>query len=251
MKKINNVVNSLWVSPIIGDLQILCIQSFLDKGINYHLYTYNKIQNVPKGVVLKDANLIINEDKVFKDSKDSYATFSDWFRIKLLHEVGGWWVDCDTFCLKRFDIDAPFVFATEGYTTNNLRDSRICNAILKLPAKSDFGEKVLVQIANKLESGKHEEIGWTEIGAQILNEQIISAILHEYIVPTLYFCPNDYMDYKQLSEFENLCFDKNAYAVHLWNKMWEWHNLNPLSEALERSFLGKAKANFLGKLSSV
>jgi mannosyltransferase OCH1-like enzyme len=198
MVNINNIVNSLWISPVIGDLQILCIQSFLDKGITFQLYSYNEIKNAPLGVVLKDANEIIAQEKVFKDLEDSYATFSDWFRVKLLNEIGGWWVDCDTFCIKRFDIDAPYVFATEGFLNDNSRHSRVCNAVLKLPPHSAFGEKVLTQISKKLDAGKFQEISWTEIGAQMLVEQIVNEKLHRYVVPTEYFCPNDFTNFKQL-----------------------------------------------------
>ncbi|MET4083350.1 hypothetical protein ABIB40_003321 [Pedobacter sp. UYP30] len=244
MMNINNTVNSLWISPIIGELQLLCIQSFLDKGIAFHLYTYNNLQNVPVGVVVKDANTIIAEDKIFLDLKNSFATFSDWFRIKLLHEVGGWWVDCDTFCIKRFNFDAPYVFATEGISQHGARHLCICNAVIKLPAKSKFGEEVLKEIQQKFASKKHEEITWTEIGAQILYKQIAIQKLLEYVKPTVFFCPNDYTNFEQLSQFDNLTFDENTYAVHLWNKMWEWNNIEPLEDATENSFLGKARTRY-------
>ncbi|MGO3241071.1 MAG: capsular polysaccharide synthesis protein [Sphingobacteriaceae bacterium] len=34
--------------------------------------------------------------------RPGYATFSDWFRIKLIHDEGGWWVDSDMLCINPF-----------------------------------------------------------------------------------------------------------------------------------------------------
>lgn len=43
----------------------------------------------------------------------SYSAFSNQFRYTLLYDKGGWWVDTDVVCLRRFDFDDDFVFATE------------------------------------------------------------------------------------------------------------------------------------------
>ena len=110
-------VQSLWIDPIVGDLQILCIKSFLKQGTKFVLFTYGVIENLPEGVLVKDANQILDKTKVFKDCKKSYATFSDWFRIKLLYDIGGWWVDCDVLCIKSFSTKQEYVFATERIWT--------------------------------------------------------------------------------------------------------------------------------------
>jgi len=247
MKKINNVVNSLWISPVMGDLQILCLRSFLDKKIDFHLYTYNSISNLPAGVIIKDANEIIDASRIFKDIKNSYATYSDWFRIKLLHEIGGWWVDCDTFCVKKFDIDAPYIFATESSIQNNERHFKICNAVIKMPSKSVFGDKVLAKIHSKLQSRNYIDIKWTELGAEILDEIIVEENLTKYIVRPEVFCPNDYQNYKQLALKKSVPFDKITFGVHLWNQMWEQSNLKPLEMASEISFIAKAMKEISNK----
>ncbi|PSL21507.1 alpha 1,4-glycosyltransferase [Dyadobacter jiangsuensis] len=234
------VVQSLWIEPLIGDLQLLCLTSFIQKGVKVHLYTYTNILNLPDGVDVFDANEIVDRSCIFRDVVNSYATFSDWFRIKLLHEKGGWWVDCDVFCVRPFDVDVPYVFATEVFDYYGEKNLRICNAVIKMPKGSRLGELVLLDILERLERDVPEEIPWTEIGAKILDSHIASLGLTAYIVSSEVFCPIDYENYKELSEKDGMVFTEWTYGVHLWNKMWEWNNhVQPLKHSKENSFLGK------------
>lgn len=237
---INQIVNSLWIDPKMGELQILCLKSFIANDFEFNLYTYNEIENLPYGVNVKDANEIIDRHLIFKDCKDSYATFSDWFRVKLLYEIGGWWVDCDTLCIKKFDIIQDYVFATEVFIFDNQEYVRICNAVIKMPRNSVFGKKVLDNISEILNNNDPKSIAWTEIGARILADHIISEQLTTYVVSPHLFCPNNYGDYMELIRNESLVIDKKTYAVHLWNKMWEWNNLKPLESLTGNSFLDRA-----------
>ncbi|HMI02718.1 MAG TPA: capsular polysaccharide synthesis protein [Pedobacter sp.] len=241
---VNNIVKSMWIKPVIGDLQILCINSFIANGLEFHLYTYCEITNVPEGVKIMDANEILDRSLIFKDNRDSYATFSDWFRIKLLYEAGGWWVDCDVLFVKKFTFKAKYVFATESYMFNGVRQFRICNAVLKMPMKSILGEKILLRIKERINYGLVTNIPWTEIGAGFLADEIFKAKLDDYIVIPEVFCPSDYDNYKQLSLSGNFKFDERTYAVHLWNQMWKWNNIKPLDFALDDSLLGVAKSKF-------
>jgi hypothetical protein len=63
-----------------------------------HLYHYGEVQNVPDGVVMKDAREImpLNEEL----NNKCFAQFSDIFRYKLIYDKGGWWVDSDVLCLR-------------------------------------------------------------------------------------------------------------------------------------------------------
>lgn len=99
------VIHYLWVGSAIDEMQVACIKSFLNKGHEFHLYTYNGIKNLPSGVIVKNANEIIDQRFVFTDRFNSYVTFSDWFRIKMLHNLGGCWVDCDVLCVRRYLFD--------------------------------------------------------------------------------------------------------------------------------------------------
>ena|ERR1700754_2025416 len=240
LKTSKPVVNSLWIDPVMGEMQLMCLRSFLEKGMSFHLYTYNHIQHLPEGIVIKDANTILDKKEIFIDNKNSYATFSDWFRIKLLYKIGGWWVDCDTYCIRKFDLDLPYVFATERYWANNEMNTYICNAVIRMPSGTRLAENILTVVEKRLNTKKYDDIVWTELGAKVLADNIISENLMDYVVRPEVFCPIDYSNFKQLTDKEDISFEEITYGVHLWNKMWEWNKLNPMRVAKERSFIQKA-----------
>lgn len=93
-----------WHGPPLGPLRLACLRSFLDHGHRFEIYTYEE-QQLPHGIVQRDANEIIPLDEVFHFANPHTGTqdlgpFSDLFRFKLLSERGGWWVDVDTICLS-------------------------------------------------------------------------------------------------------------------------------------------------------
>lgn len=69
MDKTYATIQSFWIGKI-SPLEIISIKSFIEKGHKYHLYLYDdKDFNLP-GVIIKDANEIIPQKFVFKDSID-------------------------------------------------------------------------------------------------------------------------------------------------------------------------------------
>ncbi len=93
-----------WHGPPLGPLREACLNSFVQMGHTFELYTYRTL-SVPAGVRLKEAANIIPFAQIFyyenpqTGSKD-LGPFSDLFRFKLLSERGGWWTDVDTICLS-------------------------------------------------------------------------------------------------------------------------------------------------------
>jgi len=139
------VVQSLWIGEL-TQLEILCIQSFIKNGIDFHFYTYQSGMplHLPVGTIVKDANEIMEEDLIFK-LKESYLPFSDIFRYKLIHDKGGIWVDMDMVCLRPFTkelLDKEYIFASERTIQKGAyksADSRVMNInFLKAPQGSPF-----------------------------------------------------------------------------------------------------------------
>ena len=106
------IVNGLWIGNL-NDIQILSIISFLKIGHPYHLWLYDIPKNVPEGTIIKDANEIIPKKDIFKHWSGSLATFADIFRYKLLHKLGGWWVDLDLVCLRPLPSNIKYFFGGE------------------------------------------------------------------------------------------------------------------------------------------
>ena len=106
------VVQSLWVGNDLTDMEKYCIQSFLNTGHEFHLYTYGKIGGIPKGVKIKDGNQIMPAKEIFQ-LRSTFLPFSDIFRYKMLYEKGGYWVDMDLIAIKKLDFQEPYVFSSE------------------------------------------------------------------------------------------------------------------------------------------
>jgi predicted transcriptional regulator len=105
-------VQGLWIGSKLTDLHILCVNSFLKLDYQFDIYVYDKVENMPDGVRILDANSIIDKKFIYKFD-NSYAGFSDFFRYKLLMEKGGWWVDLDIFCLRPLDDKDEIVLGLE------------------------------------------------------------------------------------------------------------------------------------------
>ncbi len=108
-------IKSLWIGPRLSPLEQLCAKSFMAHGHPFHLYLYEDVKEVPKGVEIKDANAIIPEAKMAAYPSERLDHRSDWFRWTLIALEGGWWADMDMVCLKPLDF-AEEIIITESDT---------------------------------------------------------------------------------------------------------------------------------------
>ena len=133
---LNKTIQGLWIGPELSLMEQLSISSFLQNGHDYHLYVFDEVKNVPAGTVIRTANEILPEARIFQyKGRPSYAGFSNFFRYKLLLERGGWWADSDTICLKPFDFPDEYVFSSE---TNHRGVEVINSGIMKVPSGSSI-----------------------------------------------------------------------------------------------------------------
>ena len=73
-----DIIQSLWIGPSLSKLEQVCLKSFIDNDMEFHLYTYEKVDNVPRGTIIKDGNTIMPMKAVFS-LKSSFLPFSDIF----------------------------------------------------------------------------------------------------------------------------------------------------------------------------
>ncbi|HMU97248.1 MAG TPA: glycosyltransferase [Chitinophagales bacterium] len=134
-----NQVHSLWIGNSLSAMELLTIQSFIENDFVFNLWVYEKINNLPQGIILKDANEIISVHQIFKyknqnkfgHGKGSVSGFSDLFRYKLLYDKGGIWTDMDITCLQSFEIKEPYFFRYH-------HQIGMVGNFMKVPAKSDL-----------------------------------------------------------------------------------------------------------------
>lgn len=210
-------VQSLWIGNKLSNLEILTINSYIKNNIDFELYTYDNIINLPKDVIIKDGNQILPKSDIFcyqvGKGKGSFSAFSNIFRYKLLYDNGGIWVDMDLVCLKNFSIDNEYVFASE---LDLRKRSNVASCFIKSPKKSDIFnwayKKAITYDKNTLE--------WSVIGPTLLSKAINKFNLNKFIKNYKTFCPLGFKDWKQLIEpNKNINFN-NSFCIHLWNEKW-------------------------------
>lgn len=109
---------SLWIGGEISTLHKICLKSFLQKNHTVTLFVYDLNIEVPDGVVKIDAREILSEKNVFL-FYESYAGFSDIFRIHMIKKTGLIWVDIDTFCFSEdWNFSNDFIFG-RGHEKDN------------------------------------------------------------------------------------------------------------------------------------
>ena len=253
------IVQSLWIGPPLSNLEILSIISFLKCGHSFHLYLYDKIENIPKGVIIKDANQIL-PFKELQFLQDDKLPFSDIFRYKMLYEKGGYWVDLDMICLRKLDFKESYVFSSErtiqkgglrnrkGTFTSNI-------GILKAPKKSKFYLELYqecLKIVNKKKKASKP------IQFMVLMRKFLEKYeFKKYVKPPEYFCPLDWWNTKE-AFYPPCCPDKydvigypvkkilrNSYSVHMWRSLMRKKKINPDKDYSPDSLYEKLKALYV------
>lgn len=229
------VINSLWIGDRVGEMERLAMRSHISFGHEYHLWTYSPIA-VPEGVIVEDGNEILSESEIFSYhvgvEAGSVSAFSNLFRYKLLFERGGWWCDSDVVCLKRFDFDEPYVFASERYKTGSCGPT---TCVILTPRKSEL----MSHCWKKASEVDRRTLRWGTIGPLLLMEGVFSHRLDQYVRPVSDFCPVDWFDIKPLFTSNAL---PDSYAIHLWNEVWRREGIDK-----ERSYEGSLYATLKEK----
>lgn len=195
-------------------MEQLSVASFLQNGHEYHLYVYDAVKNVPAGTAIKDANEILPASRIFQyKHQASYAGFANFFRYKLLLERGGWWIDTDVICLKRFDFADEYVFASELDQESEV----ISSGTIKAPA----GSEVMAYAWEVCEKKDPGLLMWGETGPRLMTEAVRRFSLESYAKPPQVFSPLRFSEWRRVLEpgAEGL-LQEESYAIHLWNEMW-------------------------------
>ena len=225
------VIQSLWIGDALSNLEKLCIQSFMDNGHEFHLYTYENIAGIPDGTTVKDANEILSKDLIFR-RHGKITTFSDWFRYALIAERGDFWVDMDTVCIKPFDFSDEIVFGMG-------EKLRIMNSPIKCPPQhpmmvalenacrnhseiqpwDDIADK---KAKSKLRRKGKENIPTLLWGPDYLAKAIRHYELLDHVKPFFVFFTADHSNsaYWFDNSFKNgISFYPDTYCLHFYNSV--------------------------------
>src|ERR1700693_4359840 len=95
MRPENKIVRGMWIGERLTNIQKLCIRSFQDHGHEFHLYVPIDIPvaGIPEGTVVHQIAEVAPLGSRNHFAND--ANFSDWFRVNMIYQLGGWYVDMD------------------------------------------------------------------------------------------------------------------------------------------------------------
>jgi len=229
-------IQALWVGQTLSVMERLSIASFLRAGHAYHLYAYNSVGNVPHGTVLMDAAEIIPARSMFRDTRGTFAAFSDLFRYKLLCERGGWWADTDLVCVRPFEFDRDVILATEP-------DNTVGSAVMCVPP----GHPLVATAWRRCSDVDDATPEWGVMGPRLLIELVRELQLETFLTPSPVFFPIDWHEWDSVIDPHRVWrFDPMTRSIHLWNSMWDLAGVDKnerrpescLYEVLKREYLG-------------
>ena len=220
----NNVIQSLWVGNKLGLIEQLCIRSYLKQGYDFHLYTYNPVDNIPDGTTVMDANKILPSTEIFYYNKEAFydgssegspSGFSNVFRYKMLYELGGIWTDMDMICINPLNFEKKYVFTSEI----DMRTGKIKTNVgfIKCPAKS----RLLRYCYEVAKNTDKTTLKWNQIGPQLFDEAVKKYNMSKYVLPWWDFCPIGYDNINKIfepgaSRMED--YMGTSHAIHLWGE---------------------------------
>lgn len=249
-----SAVTGLWIGDRLSSLERLCIKSFLSHGYDFHLYVYNDVRNVPEGATVKDGSEILAREDVGSEVTHSITYFSNLFRYKLLYELGGWWVDMDTICLKEFVLDAPCIVGSEGRPerktiVDRLKGRRrfkgrsVANTgFLKFPARTEIMKYCFEKATEIVNSNR--KIKWGELGPALFRSGLKEFDKQSYVNHWKMYCPVHLWDWRDLLNPEKrdglkeLEQDKDVFGVHLWNELWRRGGVDKNQRFDDETYIG-------------
>jgi hypothetical protein len=237
-----DTIQGLWIGPRLTAMEQVSIASFLAHGHQYHLYTFEAVEGVPKGASVRDATDILPPSQIFQYRENkSYAGFANFFRYKLLLERGGWWVDTDVVALRPFTFATEYVFASE-------RDKEgrefVTSGIIKAPKDCE-----LMRLAwRTCQSKDTGTLKWGETGPTLMHNSVLKLRLGEFVQSPNVFCPIDPPRwYDAVLPGRPVSFGPETVAIHLWNEFWhrldldknEVYSPSCLYERLKKRYLNE------------
>jgi hypothetical protein len=228
--------HSLWVGPRLSYLERLCLASAKAAGHQFTLWSYDpaNLQGVPPGTDLRNAAEIMPMERLlrYRDT-GSVALGANLWRIELLAQGYGCWVDMDFIFLKPFDFPGDYLFGWE-------HENWINNAVLMAPADSQmvaqlqtipqpnrrppwWGPKRSLHFYWRRLTEGHiglEDYPWGTFSAGLVTHVVKTCGLGSSAQPPDVFYPVRWKDARVLyepAEVVEAMLSERTHAVHMWH----------------------------------
>lgn len=227
---------TLWIGKELGQIELISAKSLIRHGDELIIYGYEKIDNIPNGVVFKDANEVFPCNKIIRHKKTgSPALHSDLFRYALIEKTGAIWVDLDILALKPFKFPSEWVFGyeQEGYINGAVlhfpKNSKTLKKLLEIkpetkgmPPNLQGFKKVKYALRNWMQGGLSIDLWpWGSIGPSAITEYlyIYDEVKHALPRSAFYAVGLDEVEkFVKPGALSMADIPKDAWALHLWGK---------------------------------
>lgn len=204
----NQIVHCLWFDTPISKLEKNCFKSWVENDYECWVWSYDEL-DVPDGVILKDANEILPNSKIFRYQSGNYGLgsvsgFSNFFRYKALFEYGGIWADADMYCLKRLP-NHPFIFIQEPQF--------IATCLFAVPKNSEI-MRMCWEACTEFET---TTLSWATSGPILLNNMINKLRMNQHIYSPNKFIPVMWLEIEKLLTPPALDLN-GCYSLHFWHQ---------------------------------
>lgn len=222
---------TFWAGTHLSAFEASCLNSFVARGYETVIYSFDVIENVPAGVTLLDASEIVPLtalNRFLFDGKPNLSHFSDYFRYLLFVKTKHVWIDADMLMLRPIDFSVGrTLFACE-------RHDSICGAILRL----DSTKPELARLVSETEAVMDRNLSWGHTQRLLTKVFGRAEVFSKAYEPKLFFpIPHDDFWKVLLPEFRDECavLCKGGFTVHLWNNIVDrlgiWKMLAPPSKS--------------------
>jgi len=239
------LINTMWIGDRLGPIQAACLRSFMRHGHDVLLHCFERPRDVPTGVKLFDAKLLMNENEIMRHkATGSVSLVSNVYRYRIMQRGMGPYVDCDVYCVR------PFEFSDYMYGYESV--SKINGAVLNIPKKSDLLDHLIEasedryfvppwltpkkqirdKILRKVGFGRHvSNRPWGVLGPNLLTYYISFLGLADKAVSIDYYYPL-HCDHVSMLWQKGLgisdVMTRNTFGIHLWNA-----NLERINKPIE------------------
>lgn len=262
---------TFWHGPLTYLVKI-CLASFIEKGHQVKLFAYEELSGLPSGVELIDAERILPKSSMFfyKGTRTP-AVFADLFRLELMRQRQGIWVDTDVYCVKPFADLPDYVFGYENHPHwRNGFKAQINQAVFGCPPGELLNRLLAVFTSGEIPPGlpiwRHWEVRlrrargedlpvhYMQFGAtgpMPLNHYVHSLNLTRYVQDKDVFYPLDYGTADRLlgrgSKLEDYTTPQTL-GVHIWNSALTGRKNGSLRTPTPDSFFDREikRLNILG-----
>jgi len=238
----DKVANSLWIGDELSPQHVISINSFLQNGFKYNLYTYDGVKNIPSGVNVLDGNVILPKSRIWTYqqgfNKGGLSGYSCEFRYKFLYEHGGLFVDTDIVLLKDFNLDKKYIFISELNEVGNV----IATNGLIYSQSGTSSEKIWSDALDDISYRNKARLIHGEVGPILLNSLVNKHKLKKYVLQPNLFCSIGWFETEKLIDGTQL--PKDAIGIHLCDAKSNLKNIDiktypyvSIIEQLKRKYL--------------